>query len=54
MVEGKGDIEIDIAGSGANLQALMSSLAGKGKFAFDEGVLKGVNLTSWAMRRRRR
>jgi AsmA protein len=45
MVEGKGDLEIDIAGSGANLQAMMSSLVGKGDFLFDEGTLKGVNLT---------
>lgn len=44
MVEGKGDIEIDIAGSGANLQSMMSSLVGKGDLLFDEGVLKGVNL----------
>lgn len=44
MVEGKGDVEIDIAGSGANLQSMMSSLAGKGDFLFDNGVLKGVNL----------
>ncbi len=44
MVEGKGDVEIDIAGSGANLQSMMSSLVGKGDFLFDNGVLKGVNL----------
>ncbi len=44
MVEGKGDVEIDIAGSGTNLQAMMSSLVGKGDFLFDNGVLKGVNL----------
>ncbi len=44
MVEGKGDIEIDIAGSGTNLQAMMNSLVGKGDFLFDNGVLKGVNL----------
>ena len=44
MVEGKGDVEIDIAGSGANLQAMMSSLVGQGNFLFDDGVLKGVNL----------
>lgn len=44
MVEGKGDVEIDIAGSGTNLQSMMSSLAGKGDFLFDNGVLKGVNL----------
>lgn len=45
MVEGKGDIVIDIAGSGANLHNLMSSLAGNGKFAFDQGAINGVNLT---------
>jgi AsmA protein len=45
MVEGKGDVNIDITGSGANLQSLMSSLAGNGKFAFGEGTIKGVNLT---------
>ncbi len=45
MVEGRGDLVIDIAGSGANLQTMMSSLVGKGDFLFDEGVLKGVNLT---------
>lgn len=45
MVEGKGDVNIDIAGSGADLQSLMSSLAGNGKFVFGEGLIKGVNLT---------
>jgi AsmA protein len=45
MLEGKGDIVVDIAGSGANLQGLMSSLAGNGKFAFDQGTINGVNLT---------
>jgi len=45
MIEGKGDVNIDIAGSGADLQSMMSSLAGNGKFAFDEGLIKGVNLT---------
>ncbi len=44
MLEGKGGLNVDIAGSGANLQTMMSSLVGKGDFKFDEGVLKGVNL----------
>jgi len=44
MIEGNGDVNLDIAGSGANLQSLMSSLAGNGKFAFGEGVIKGVDL----------
>jgi AsmA protein len=45
MLEGKGGVNLDIAGSGADLQSLMSSFAGSGKFAFDEGLIKGVNLT---------
>jgi AsmA protein len=44
MIDGKGGLNIDIAGSGANLQTMMSSLVGKGDFKFDEGILKGVNL----------
>jgi AsmA protein len=44
MVEGAGDVEIDIAGSGANLQAMMSSLVGGGAFKFDDGIVHGVNL----------
>lgn len=43
-VEGKGDVTIDIAGSGNNLQGMMSSLVGKGDFNFGSGVLKGVDL----------
>lgn len=45
MMEGKGALNVDITGSGASLQALMDSLAGAGAFAFDEGVIRGVNLT---------
>ncbi len=45
MVEGKGDVNVDLKGSGANVSALMSSLAGAGKFDFAEGLIKGVNLT---------
>jgi AsmA protein len=45
MLEGVGGLDIDIAGSGNTLQSLMSSLVGQGQFAFDDSVLKGVNLT---------
>ena len=45
MLEGIGGLDIDIAGSGGTLQTLMSSLVGQGQFAFDDSVLKGVNLT---------
>lgn len=45
MLEGVGGLDIDIAGSGGTLQTLMSSLVGQGQFAFDDSVLKGVNLT---------
>ena len=45
MLEGIGGLDIDIAGSGSTLQTLMSSLVGQGQFAFDDSVLKGVNLT---------
>lgn len=45
MLEGIGGLDINIAGSGGTLQTLMSSLVGQGQFAFDDSVLKGVNLT---------
>lgn len=48
MLEGIGGIDIDIAGSGADLQTMMGSLVGRGDFAFDEGILKGVNLQELA------
>jgi AsmA protein len=44
MVEGAGDVQVDIAGSGSDLQAMMSSLVGSGAFKFDNGVVHGVNL----------
>lgn len=44
LMEGKGGLNVDITGSGGSLQALMESLAGAGAFAFDEGVIRGVNL----------
>jgi AsmA protein len=44
MMDGKGDLKMNVVGSGANLQALMSSLAGNGTFVFADGVIKGVDL----------
>ena len=46
MLEGIGGLDIDIAGSGGTLQSLMSSLVGQGQFAFDDSVLKGVDLAA--------
>lgn len=43
-LDGSGDLEVDIAGSGADLQTLMSSLVGNGEFLFDKGTLTGVDL----------
>jgi AsmA protein len=48
MLEGAGGLDIDLAGSGASLDALMSSLVGKGAITSDESVLKGVNLQELA------
>jgi AsmA protein len=45
MVEGSGGIDLNVAGAGGDLQSLMDSLAGSGKFNFDDGLIKGVNLT---------
>ncbi len=43
-LDGVGDLEINIAGSGADLQTLMNSLVGAGEFSFDKGILSGVDL----------
>jgi uncharacterized protein involved in outer membrane biogenesis len=48
MLEGTGGLDIDLAGSGGDLQTLMSSLVGKGAITSDESVLKGVNLQELA------
>lgn len=48
MLEGIGGLDIDVAGSGGDLATMMASLVGRGEFAFDNGVLKGVNLTELA------
>lgn len=48
MLQGQGDIAIDIKGQGATLEALMNSLAGAGNFNFAEGTLRGVDLPELA------
>ncbi len=48
MMEGTGDLAIDVSGSGANLSAFMSSLQGQGGLAFDQGTLNGVDLNALA------
>lgn len=48
MVEGTGDLTIDVAGAGANLASFMSSLQGQGGVAFDQGTLNGVDLNALA------
>src|SRR5690606_25144117 len=43
LIEGTGDVTLDIAGSGANLGAMMNSLVGTGAFKFDDGLVRGVD-----------
>ncbi len=45
-LEGVGDLNIDITGSGATLSDYMSSLQGQGAFDFNQGTLQGVNLST--------
>jgi AsmA protein len=44
--DGSGNLQLDVKGAGGTLQALMSSLAGDGKFSLSNGVLNGVDLTA--------
>lgn len=48
LMEGTGDLSLDVTGTGANLSAFMSSLQGQGGLAFDEGLLNGVDLNALA------
>ncbi|MBI1339587.1 AsmA family protein [bacterium] len=48
LLEGAGDLKVNIAGAGGSLDALMASLAGEGKFTFAEGVMKGVDIPALA------
>lgn len=48
MMEGTGDLTLDVTGTGGNLSAFMSSLQGQGGVAFDEGMLNGVDLNALA------
>lgn len=44
LMEGTGDLTVDITGTGGTLSSFMSSLQGQGGLAFDEGTLNGVDL----------
>jgi AsmA protein len=44
MLQGAGDLQVEIAGAGGTLESLMNSLAGNGSFAFRDGLLEGVDL----------
>ena len=48
LMEGTGDLNIDVTGAGANLSTFMSSLQGQGGLAFDQGTLNGVDLNALA------
>jgi AsmA protein len=43
-LEGDGNLEVDLSGSGATLQTLMSSLDGSGKMSVGRGAVQGVDL----------
>lgn len=47
-VQGKANIDLNITGLGGTQQALMNTLGGTGKFSFEDGALKGVNLAQVA------
>jgi AsmA protein len=47
-VQGKANIDLDIKGLGTTQQGLMNTLGGTGKFSFQDGALKGVNLAQVA------
>lgn len=44
LLEGTGDLSIDVTGTGNTLSSFMSSLQGQGGIAFDQGTLSGVDL----------
>lgn len=43
-VEGIGALKFDLHGTGRSQRALMNSLAGEGRFGFDDGAIVGVDL----------
>ncbi len=45
QLQGLGDLQIDLAGTGGTVQALMSSMSGSGGLTFEKGAIQGVNLT---------
>lgn len=48
LIDGTGDLQLDISGTGGTLAEFMSSLQGQGDLAFDQGALTGVDLGALA------
>ena len=44
ILEGRGDIQLDVSGSGATLSAMKRSLAGSARIQLRDGAYKGINL----------
>ncbi len=44
LIEGRGDIALDVAAAGASVNAMKRSLSGSARIAFKDGAVKGINL----------
>jgi AsmA protein len=44
LIEGRGDIALDVAAAGASVNAMKKSLAGSARVSFADGAVKGINL----------
>jgi AsmA protein len=44
LIEGRGDIALDVAAAGASVNAMKRSLSGTARVAFKDGAVKGINL----------
>jgi AsmA protein len=44
ILEGRGDVQLDVTGSGATMSALKRSLAGSARMQLKDGAYKGINL----------
>ena len=44
MIAGRGNLSLALGGTGVSQQAIMSSLAGRAKFAFNDGAIVGWNI----------
>lgn len=44
LIEGRGDIALDLATTGATVNAMKKSLAGSARVSFVDGAVKGINL----------